>query len=47
MAHARLGKAEEAQALYDRAVAWTQEHAADDPELRLFQEEAARVLSLK
>jgi superkiller protein 3 len=47
MAHARLGEAEKARALYDRAVAWTREHAPDDAELRRFRDEAAGVLGLR
>jgi tetratricopeptide (TPR) repeat protein len=47
MAHARLGDAEKARALYDRAVAWNKERAPDDAELRRFRDEAAGVLGLR
>jgi len=47
MAHARLGERKEARTLFDRAVAWTKEHAPDDPELRRFREEAEGVLAAR
>jgi hypothetical protein len=35
-----VGKAVEARKWFDRAVAWTQEHAPDDEELKRFRAEA-------
>ncbi len=45
MAHARLGNPEKARAFYECALAWTKEHAPDDPELRRFGEEAAALIA--
>ncbi|MHC4339432.1 MAG: serine/threonine-protein kinase [Planctomycetota bacterium] len=47
MARHRLGRATEANALYDRAVAWMEEHKPDDEELKRFRAEAEGVLGIK
>jgi len=47
MARWHLGKREEAPSWYDRAVAWAEERAPRDPQLRRFREEAAELLGAK
>jgi tetratricopeptide (TPR) repeat protein len=44
MAHARRGEADRARGFFDRAVAWTREHAPKDPQLLQFWGEAAALL---
>jgi serine/threonine protein kinase/tetratricopeptide (TPR) repeat protein len=47
MAKWHLGKKDDARALYDKAVAWADEHAPKNKELRRFREEVAKVLGAK
>jgi tetratricopeptide (TPR) repeat protein len=46
MAHWQLGHKDQARELYDRSVAWMQQHAPNDHELRRFRDEAARLLGV-
>jgi serine/threonine protein kinase/tetratricopeptide (TPR) repeat protein len=47
MAHWRLGNKQDARRWYDRAVAWMDQHAPTDPELRMFRTEATQLLGLR
>ncbi|MHC4953047.1 MAG: tetratricopeptide repeat protein [Planctomycetota bacterium] len=47
MAYARQDRKDVAQRLLDRAVAWTNQHAPDDEELRRFRAEAEELLDKK
>jgi serine/threonine protein kinase len=44
MTYWHQGKTKQARDVYDRAVAWTDKHKPDDPELRQFRTEAAALL---
>jgi uncharacterized protein HemY len=46
MAHWQLDEKEEARAWYDRAVAWMDQHAPQDEELKRFRAEAMALLGL-
>jgi tetratricopeptide (TPR) repeat protein len=46
MAHGQLRQQETARAWYDKAVAWMNQHAADNHELRRFADEAATLLKI-
>ena len=43
---ARLGDEEQAKALYDRAVAWQEQHDPNDADMRAFRAEAERLLKI-
>jgi hypothetical protein len=47
MAHWQLGEMEVAREFYDRAVAWMNEKAPQDPELSRFRAEAEALFGMK
>ena len=44
MTYWHQGNEKEAREMYDRAIAWTEKHKPQDPELRKFRAEAAALL---
>ena len=46
MAHWRIGNTDEARSLYDRSVAWAQEHLPDNGHVLRLRAEAAELLGI-